>query len=154
MSSYLDRLRDLKLGKIQSTDAPKGANSGDPAKKDQTPAKGLGARKSPKIAPMGKPAGKPGKTRSKIKNVSKKRAGELREYAKLRKEYLATHERCEIPVEGCTVKSVEVHHSEGREGKRLLDVSKFKAACSNCHRVATVKSLQAIAAGHSGSRLG
>lgn len=90
--------------------------------------------------------------KKRIKQNSKKRARQLRKYTKLRKVFLEEHTECEIPVEGCTTTATEVHHAAGRENELLLDVKGYKAACNNCHRVATDKSKEAIADGRSKSR--
>ncbi len=135
------RLQAIKAGKNTREAETK------PAKSDKTTQKS-----DQKPAHSGKKPNKSSKKR--MKQVAKKRARELRKYGKLRKKFLADHPTCEIPVEGCTFTSTEVHHGEGRENGRLLDVTKFKAACHNCHRVATDKSKEAITAGRSGSRLG
>lgn len=84
---------------------------------------------------------------SKIKPVAPKRAGQLQEYAKLRKEYLALYPVCEV--EECQAPSTEVHHQRGKEGDRLLDTNYFMAVCPECHRKITEHSAQAIQDGYS-----
>lgn len=59
---------------------------------------------------------------------SAKRAGQMSEYVPLRAQYLAEHPRCEYP-EGCHRPAVDVHHTRGRRGWRLLHVPWWKAAC-------------------------
>lgn len=66
-----------------------------------------------------------------VEKVSEKRAGELQEYAKLRKEYLQLYPACEI--DECNLKSVEIHHMKGRENDRLLDTTYFLAVCRKHH---------------------
>src|ERR1043166_6735729 len=71
--------------------------------------------------------------RSPIRKVSKKRKSELALYAKKREKYLLDQPWCEIGAPGCRRKSVEIHHSNHREGKRLLDKKFWWAACRHCH---------------------
>lgn len=66
-----------------------------------------------------------------VEKVSEKRAGELVEYAKLRKEYLQLYPVCEV--DECNLKSVEIHHQRGRENDRLLDTAYFLAVCHKHH---------------------
>lgn len=87
-----------------------------------------------------RPVPKPEKQASKktlptrIKPRSTKRAKQEREYARLAKEFLATHKTCEGNLTGCTGASECVHHSAGRIGKdRITDVRYFKASCYNCN---------------------
>jgi len=70
---------------------------------------------------------------SKPKQVSDKRAIQLKIYSGLRKEYLACHKKCEMGLEGCTKQSTEIHHTNGREGERLNVVEWWKAICRACH---------------------
>ena len=85
-----------------------------------------------------------------IKQVAPKRAGQLQEYAKLRKDYLSLYPICEV--ENCEAKSTELHHQAGREGERLLDSNYFMAVCAEHHRYYTEHSAIAIASGISKSR--
>lgn len=94
------------------------------------------------------------KAKSKIKRVSKKRAAQERAYKPVRKKFLQQHPTCEAGLKDCLGISTEIHHTAGREGERLLKVDDFKALCSNCHRKITDQSRQAIAEGHSKTRLG
>lgn len=68
-----------------------------------------------------------------IKRRSDKRAKQEREYSKLRVEFLTANPDCQVGVDGCTGEASEVHHKAGRIGDLLTDVSKFCAACHNCH---------------------
>src|SRR6185295_9162245 len=74
------------------------------------------------------------KLRIPVRKVSKKRANENRIYTKLRQQFLEEHPVCEAGLNGCTVVATDVHHSEGRIGDKLLDVSTYKAVCRNCHK--------------------
>ncbi len=63
-----------------------------------------------------------------ISPVSKKRAGQRKEYLKLRDEFLMLRCRCER----CGLAATEVHHKQGR-GKHYLEVATWAALCSKCH---------------------
>ncbi len=67
-----------------------------------------------------------------IRKVSKKRAKELRIYAPLRGRFLQEHPFCQVV--GCApMCASEVHHRDGRNGQRLLNVDKFVAVCREHH---------------------
>lgn len=82
--------------------------------------------------------------------VSPKRAGQVVEYIKLKREYLALYPVCEVPE--CHLRSVDVHHQGGKEGDRLTDVNYFMALCRPHHDEFTEHSNQAIKNGYSKSR--
>lgn len=92
--------------------------------------------------------------KKRIKKVSKKRAKQNRQYAPVRKKFLQQHSTCEARLDGCEVRSSEIHHTGGRENGRLLKIEDFKALCGSCHRKITDKSREAIASGLSKTRLG
>ena len=69
--------------------------------------------------------------RSPLRKVSKKRAIQNREYAKIRKQFLEKAPFCEVP--DCIARSVEIHHSNHREGMKLCDAKHFVAVCRHCH---------------------
>jgi hypothetical protein len=142
MNNYLQHRLNLKNG-IVSHGAPV-----QPKIDDKTKAEDKGAKKAAASQGAKKASGK------KIKKVSKKRAAELREYKPIRRKFLADNPICGLKLPGCTGHASEVHHQAGREGKRLLDITDFIGACHNCHRIATDQSREAIAAGHSKTRLG
>jgi hypothetical protein len=75
--------------------------------------------------------------RSPIRKVSARRAKENREYLKLRKAFLfGIGKHCAIcyrEYQHC-VPSTEIHHINGREGKRLLVVSDWLPVCFTHHR--------------------
>lgn len=85
-----------------------------------------------------------------VAKVSDKRAGQMVEYYKLRKEYLALYPVCEV--EDCHLKAVEIHHQRGREGERLLDTNFFMAICHAHHVEYTDKSKEAKEKGISVNR--
>lgn len=138
---FWQRLRDQKLkggGKVEKESKPAkedSENSGNSEKE--------------------KPEEKPKKTFPKpIKQASKKRAKELRQYAPRKKKFLESHPMCEMQLTGCTGIATELHHKAGRSGKQLLKVEDFCGACHNCHTKATEHSRQAIVDGNSKTRLG
>lgn len=65
-----------------------------------------------------------------MRKVSLKQQKRLREYAKLRDEFLEG-KTCQFP--GCESEEVECHHARGRVGDNLLDVSTFRALCHEHH---------------------
>lgn len=93
------------------------------------------------------------KERKPVNKVSKKRQEELSEYTKLRQLFLAKHPLCELRTTRCTGKATEVQHGAGRENKRLLDTTKWLAACHSCHKHDTEHTHEAIDAGRAYSRL-
>lgn len=93
------------------------------------------------------------KERVRIKPRSNKRAKQEREYARLAKEYLASHLYCEAKLEGCRIVANQCHHISGRQGALLTDVSNLMAICDPCHAWITEHSKEAIEMGLSKSRL-
>jgi len=65
-----------------------------------------------------------------IKKVSDKMKGELKIYAKKRKEYLVSHTVCEVKY--CNEKATTINHRKGR-GIYLNDEKYFLAVCMVCH---------------------
>lgn len=66
-----------------------------------------------------------------LKRASRVRRTQLRHYSEKRLEFLRLHLFCQI----CEHRvSTEVHHRQGRNGKRLLDFSDCLAVCFSCHR--------------------
>jgi hypothetical protein len=82
--------------------------------------------------------------------VSPKRAGQIAEYVKLKREYLALYPVCEVPE--CNIKAVEIHHQQGKEGERLTDVNLFMSVCRSHHIEFTEHSKEAIEKGYSKER--
>ena len=92
-----------------------------------------------------------------IKRVSSKRSKELREYSKLRKDYLLAHPYCQafMKINGIDEAEViakggrytahpfrwerevplatDIHHVSKRYGSRLNDTSKWLAVCREMH---------------------
>lgn len=73
------------------------------------------------------------KPRKPLNRVSKKRSRENRSYSVLRKQFFKEGDLCEARLEGCTGLATDLHHPQGRIGKRLTDVKKCKKVCRNCH---------------------
>lgn len=73
--------------------------------------------------------------RKPMRKVSKKRAGQNREYSKLRKQFLEEHPWCEVILffTGMILRASDIHHIDKRNGKRLLDTSKWLAVSRNGH---------------------
>lgn len=88
-----------------------------------------------------------------VRKVSKKRAKENREYAKVRKEYLEENPNCEANLAGCSYVATDIHHMKGRCGSLLTDVRHFRALCRNCHCFIEENPLEAKLMGFSKSRL-
>lgn len=87
------------------------------------------------------------KVKKPIKKVADKRAKELREYSKLRREYLDCHPACEV--RECHNRSKEIHHMQTRTNDNLLNTDLFLAVCPSCHHRITVDSAWAIREGYS-----
>jgi hypothetical protein len=64
-----------------------------------------------------------------IKKVSDKRKTQEKVYKLLRQQYLNAIPKCER----CKQTATEIHHKNGREGKRLNDQTYFMAVCRTCH---------------------
>lgn len=88
-----------------------------------------------------------------MRAVSPKQARRLRQYSKLRSEFLAEHERCEF-VAGCTQASTEVHHKRGRVGPLLLDTAHWLPLCHDHHAWTTEHPAMAVEMGMSELRVG
>ena len=76
--------------------------------------------------------------RKRIRPVSKRREKLNREYRKLRDEFLRNRhcECCPVARPGePPAMAVDVHHTRGRIGKNLLDVTTWKAVCRKCHNL-------------------
>lgn len=70
-----------------------------------------------------------------IKAVSNKRAGQLREYFKVKKAWKDKRQReGRMKCDSCgLVRGTETHHSRGRNGALLFDVRFFLLLCHSCH---------------------
>jgi hypothetical protein len=65
-----------------------------------------------------------------LRNASPKRQREYKEYAKVKKAYLALHPVCEKCKKA---KSQDIHHKAGRVGQWLCRYEYFAAVCRGCH---------------------
>ena len=78
--------------------------------------------------------------RTPLKRVSDKRAKQLRAYSKARKVFLAAHPYCEAwgiiwpSLKAYTPVSTQVHHTNKRNGSRLLFEGDWLAVCEQSHR--------------------
>lgn len=71
-----------------------------------------------------------------IRKVSLKRAAQMREYRKLRREYLAAYPECLACVLRGKQKpgrAVDIHHRRGRAGRMLLAREWWVTICRDCH---------------------
>lgn len=66
-----------------------------------------------------------------IRRVSKGRARQHAEYRKLKAQFHVEHPKCQWP--GCRKASKDIHHSRGKVGKLLCDVTHFRAVCREHH---------------------
>lgn len=71
------------------------------------------------------------KPKKKIRHISKKREEEMKIYRPLRDKYMSEHQMCEV--KGCSKPSNDLHHMNGRFGKRLYDTDYFMAVCRKHH---------------------
>lgn len=88
---------------------------------------------------------KPVKFNARIKPVAPKRAAELAKYSKLKAQYIAIHQICEVV--GCNRQAVDIHHMKGRENDLLLDTNFWMAICREHHIYYTENSKEAIEQG-------
>lgn len=78
----------------------------------------------------------PEKKREPINKISEKQKEVNKEYSKLRKEFLSQAENkyCQAKVKcGGKKRATDVHHLEGRSGKKMLDPKTWMAVCRECH---------------------
>ena len=70
-----------------------------------------------------------------IPKYSKKRLADLKIYSVLRKDYLLDHKDCEVKLDGCSKKAIEIHHLfSGRDrNKYFTVVETWKSTCRSCH---------------------
>jgi len=89
-----------------------------------------GPLKRKKALAPGKPLGH-GKKRKPLKARSPKRQAQYDKYNPEREQFLKENPVCQI--DGCDRESTDVHHMKKRNGVRLLDKSKWMAACRLCN---------------------
>lgn len=68
-----------------------------------------------------------------IPKVSEKQLLRLKEYRKVRDEYMKNNPYCQARLDYCQVKSTDLHHKAGKIGKLLSDERYFLAVCRTCH---------------------
>ena len=88
-----------------------------------------------------------------MRQYSKKRAKQMRDYSKVRVEYLLENPYCEARIPGCTIEATQIHHKKGRIGDLLTDTSNFLAICHHCHEFVEGHPKRAKELGLSVSRL-
>lgn len=57
----------------------------------------------------------------------------MKEYAVLREEFLGKNDECKIQSPVCTFSALVIHHTNGRENERLLEVQYWMASCPGCN---------------------
>lgn len=77
----------------------------------------------------------------------------LREYKKVRENYLSKQINCEAELSGCNFEANQIHHKKGRMGNLLIDDKYFLAVCGNCHHWIENNPVQAKELGFSLDRL-
>ena len=70
-----------------------------------------------------------------IKRMSAKRAKEVPQYSKLKKEFLEEKMMCELQFDGCFKLATQIHHCSLSD-KNFLNKSTWKRSCANCHPIA------------------
>lgn len=73
------------------------------------------------------------KKRKAIAPISDKQKERLKRYRILRDDYMDKHRFCEANLEGCKVRSSDLHHKKSRVGENLF--SHFMAVCRSCHNL-------------------
>jgi hypothetical protein len=90
----------------------------------------------------------------KINKVSDNHKETLKEYKKVRKEFLSDHPQCMAKLQGCKGKANQVHHMAGKSSPELYVNKKyFLSVCGNCHEILEKNPAFAKANGFSLSRL-
>lgn len=74
-----------------------------------------------------------------------------KEYRKVRKEFLRLHPICKE--EGCKQPAVDIHHSAGKVGEKLIEAEHFVQLCRKHHQYYEVRPVEAKEKGISKSRL-
>jgi hypothetical protein len=72
------------------------------------------------------------KPRKPISKMSARLKADMREYRKLKREYLKYHTTCQGPCAPGTP-SQDVHHKRGRIGRLLCEVNHWLPVCRGCH---------------------
>lgn len=69
-----------------------------------------------------------------VKKVSEKRAEELKEYPKLKKNFLLHKMVCEFKFEGCKITATQIHHCS-LSAKNFLNPDTWMGSCDYCHPI-------------------
>lgn len=69
-----------------------------------------------------------------IKKVSEKKAKEIIEYSKLKKQYLEHKSACEMKFQGCSITSTDIHHTSLSD-KNFLNTNTWIGCCRFCHSI-------------------
>lgn len=148
---YWKQRQQLKLKASSKLGAPSDSGNSDNSGKKLQPKEGEGEDVEPKrIEKKAKTA--PALKKSKIKNTSKKRAKQYRQYAPVKRKFLTDHPICQV--EGCEAPSSDIHHKAGRSGKQLVKLEDFMAVCRPHHDTFEDQDKAAREAGHKTTRLG
>ena len=84
-----------------------------------------------------------------IKPYSTKRGKQVREYKKIRIQYLRNNPLCEV----CGGLATTIHHKKGRIGELLTNTKYFLPACMRCHDKIEINPEWAREKGYSLNRL-
>lgn len=93
------------------------------------------------------------KKKKPINKVSTKQKEALKEYNKVRKEFLNKNPICAARFLGCQIGATDVHHGKGKIGSLLTDTAHFVSLCRSCHRIVEERPEMAKELGLSKSRL-
>ena len=83
-----------------------------------------------------------------MRKVSVKRARQIRQYSRVRSEYLNGNPYCQR----CGKMATDIHHKAGRS-KKYLDVLTWLAVCRTCHQWIELHPKEAKELGYSISRI-
>lgn len=68
-----------------------------------------------------------------MRKVSLKQAKRLREYNKLRNEFLEENQYCQAAIMCHGLIATDIHHVRGKIGDKLTDIKDFMSVCRGCH---------------------
>jgi hypothetical protein len=68
-----------------------------------------------------------------IKKRSKKMDKEMKLYLKEKAKFLKSGDQCELNTDVCRSDATVIHHTKGREGKKLHDKRYWKKSCVHCN---------------------
>lgn len=72
------------------------------------------------------------KVKKKVPQMSNKRAGEVRKYGPMRKEFLRKNRACQAHLEHCWHRSSQIHHTT-TSALDFLNTETWMAVCGHCH---------------------